>query len=95
MLIGPEYKVADLHALPAYQACRQRPNVHLLGERHRSLIPAYLLHMNANLMFYKVGADSWTHVAYPLKLHEYLASGHPVISVELPMIREFAPLVPS
>ena len=93
VLIGPEYKVADLHALPAYQACRQRPNVHLLGERHRSLIPAYLLHMNANLMFYKVGADSWTHVAYPLKLHEYLASGHPVISVELPMVREFAPLV--
>lgn len=90
VLIGPEQKSDVLQSLPGYKECRVRPNVHLLGERPRSAIPAYLLHMNVNIMFYKTSPGSWTEVAYPLKLHEYLASGLPVVSVELQMIQEFS-----
>lgn len=93
VLIGPEQKTDLLHAGPAFQACAGSSNVHLLGSRHRSLVPAYLLHMDANVMFYSTAADSWTRVAYPLKLHEYLACGRPVVSVPLPMINEFAALI--
>jgi glycosyltransferase involved in cell wall biosynthesis len=93
VLIGPEQNPARLHASADYKLCRALPNVHLLGEKHRSQVPAYLLRMDANALFYRATADSWTHVAYPLKLHEYMACGHPVISVDLKMIREFEPLV--
>lgn len=93
VLIGPEQNPARLHASADYKRCRALPNVHLLGEKHRSQVPAYLLRMDANALFYRATADSWTHVAYPLKLHEYMACGLPVISVDLKMIREFEPLV--
>jgi len=93
VLIGPEQGGALLQADAGYQACRARPNVHLLGERHRHVVPDYLLHMDANMMFYRLTPDSWTHVAYPLKLHEYLACGRPVVSVNLRMIQQFAGLI--
>lgn len=93
VLIGPEQKADDLHANAGYRALRGLANVHLLGERHRSRVPGYLLGMDANVMFYKAGADSWTQVAYPLKLHEYLACGKPVVSVALKMISEFDGLI--
>jgi len=93
VLIGPEQGGALLQADAGYQACRARPNVHLLGERHRHVVPDYLLHMDANIMFYRLTPDSWTHVAYPLKLHEYLACGRPVVSVNLRMIQQFAGLI--
>ena len=93
VLIGPEQNPARLHASAGYKMCRALANVHLLGEKHRSQVPAYLLGMDANALIYRATADSWTHVAYPLKLHEYMASGQPVISVDLKMIREFEPLV--
>jgi glycosyltransferase involved in cell wall biosynthesis len=94
VLIGPEQNRPALHALPGYLALQAAPNVHLLGARHRTQVPGYLLHMDVNVMFYRAASgSSWTEVAYPLKLHEYLACGQPVVSVELPMIREFAGLV--
>jgi len=93
VLIGPEQNPQRLHQMAGYKALRELANVHMLGEKHRSLVPSYLLRMNANALFYRAAPDSWTHVAYPLKLHEYLACGHPVVSVDLKMIREFEPLI--
>jgi len=93
VLIGPEQDSARLHQTEGYVALRAQRNVHLLGERHRNVVPKYLLLMDVNALFYRATPDSWTHVAYPLKLHEYMACGHPVVSVDLKMIREFEPLV--
>lgn len=91
VFIGDDQKRDMLAGDQALQSLRQRPNAHFLGPRHRSDVPAYLVHMNVNMMFYRLDSASWTHVAYPLKLHEYLAAGRPVVSVPLPMIQEFAP----
>ena len=88
--VGPAQQAELSNANADFRACRERPNVHLLGERHRSQVPAYLLHIDVNIMIYSLSPDSWTHLAYPLKLHEYLASGRPVVSVPLAMIQEFA-----
>ena len=93
VLIGPEQNPQRLHQAAGYKMLRAQPNIHLLGEKHRSQVPSYLLHMQANALFYKATPGSWTHVAYPLKLHEYMACGHPVVSVDLKMIREFEPLI--
>lgn len=93
VLIGPKQNPDVLNALASWQACQARSNIHVLGERHRRTIPGYLLHMDVNIMFYRVAPDSWTHFGYPLKLHEYLGAGAPVVTVDLPMMREFASLV--
>jgi glycosyltransferase involved in cell wall biosynthesis len=89
VLIGPEQSTEVLHASAEYRQCRSLSNVHFLGEKHRDMVLTYLIHMDVNSLVYRQSAGSWTHVAYPLKLHEYLACGQPIVSVDLPMIREF------
>ena len=44
-------------------------------------------------MCYRLGDDLWVEGIYPLKLHEYLATGRPVVSADLPSIRPFAHVV--
>lgn len=71
-------------------ACKALPNVHFLGARPVEEVPAYVVHMDVNLMAYRVDGESWVLSGYPLKLHEYLAAGHPVVSADLPSVRPFA-----
>lgn len=63
-----------------------RGNVHWLGERRHFEVPAYIAHMDVNIMPYVTDerAGRWARFAYPLKLHEYLATGLPAISSDLP-----------
>lgn len=63
-----------------------RHNVHWLGERKHFEVPAYVGHMDVNIMPYVTDerAGRWARFAYPLKLHEYLATGLPTISADLP-----------
>jgi hypothetical protein len=93
VLIGPEQSVQNLHDSSEYRRCRGLSNVHFLGEKHRSIVPAYLIHMDVNSMIYRQSPESWTQLAYPLKLHEYFASGQPIVSVDLAMIREFEQVI--
>jgi glycosyltransferase involved in cell wall biosynthesis len=37
--------------------------------------------------------DGWAYYGYPLKLHEYLAGGKPVVGSDLPSIREFSGVI--
>src|SRR5579885_2000147 len=52
---------------------RKMPNVHFLGEKPTARLGAYAQHLDACLMPYRL--DDYTKYIYPLKLHEYLASG--------------------
>ncbi len=36
-----------------------------------------------------MSSDVWTSGIYPLKLHEYLAAGRPVVSADLQSVRPF------
>ena len=69
--------------------CRALPNVHFLGEKPVSEVPRYVVHMDVNLMCYRVAPDVWTNWIYPLKLHEYLAAGPPIVSSDIPSVRPF------
>ena len=64
-----------------WDLCRRLPNVHFLGPKRHSDVPAYLCHMDVNTICYRLSAGDWTRTAYPLKLHECLAVGRPVVSV--------------
>ena len=44
-------------------------------------------------MCYRLSDDLWVEGIYPLKLHEYLAAGRPIVSADVPSIRPFADVV--
>jgi glycosyltransferase involved in cell wall biosynthesis len=93
VLIGPRQRERDLLANPDFVDLSRLPNVHLLGGKDHDAIADYTVHMDVNVMIYRSGDDSWTKVAYPLKLHEYLASGRPIVSMELPMLRSLSNVI--
>jgi len=75
VLVGPE----EL----ARRRMKALPNLHLLGRKDFSAIPAYLQHADVGLIPFDVGRypELVNHV-HPLKLYEYLACGLPVVAVE-------------
>jgi glycosyltransferase involved in cell wall biosynthesis len=89
---GPGAPDNDPQLAPAYRTCLQLPNIHFLGMKPHTELPAYAGHMNVNVICYR-GDRGWWNAAVPLKLHEYLATGHPVISINLPDIGEHGDVV--
>ncbi len=64
------------------------PNLHLLGPRSYEELPAYLRGFDAAMLPNTL--NSYTRSMFPMKFFEYLAAGVPVVSVDLPAIREFS-----
>ncbi len=67
------------------------PNVRLLGAKGNEEIPSYVAAFQVGLLPYLVTEE--TKHRYPLKLHEYLAAGKPVVSTPLSSLGELADLV--
>jgi glycosyltransferase involved in cell wall biosynthesis len=81
VLVGPvQFKRA--HALDALQAL---PNVHLLGAKPVSQLPAYMHASHVCLMPY--AHNDWARNISPLKLYEYLATGRPVVATDIPAVQ--------
>lgn len=80
--------VGARHVHPEIDAVLSRldalPNVHFLGEKPTSELSRYPQHFDVCLMPYRV--NDYTKYIYPLKLHEYLATGRPIVSVPLPAL---------
>ncbi len=66
-------------------------NVHFLGGRAYNVIPRYVRSFDVCLI--PLAIDRQTEKAYPLKLHEYLATGKPVVSTALPEVEQFKGVV--
>jgi glycosyltransferase involved in cell wall biosynthesis len=69
----------------------RRPNVYFLGGKPTELLGGYAQHFDASIMPYRL--DDYTKYVYPLKLHEYLATGRPVISSRMYSVQEFGSVV--
>lgn len=65
----------------------QWKNVYLLGERSVKDLGAYPQHFDVCVMPYVI--NGYTQNIYPLKLHEYLASGKPVVGSPIRSLRDF------
>ena len=63
------------------------PNVHILGQQPHTSLAHYIRQFDVCLIPYL--NDAATATALPMKLNEYLAVGKPVVSTELPAIRDF------
>jgi glycosyltransferase involved in cell wall biosynthesis len=85
VFVGPLHHHRDVEDNVA--RLRQWPNVYILGGRPTSTLHSYVQHFDVCLMPYAI--DRYTHFIYPMKVHEYLATGHPVVASPLPNLREF------
>jgi len=74
-----------------FEALNKLPNVFLLGGKPRESLPNYIKGFDVCTMIYR--QQGWANSVYPLKLHEYLASGKPCIGSGLASLREFPEVV--
>jgi glycosyltransferase involved in cell wall biosynthesis len=85
-LIGP------IEPLARVDKVRGLANVHFLGKQPYEHMPEFLAGFDVCINPFVLGelADAVS----PIKLYEYLASGKPVVSVDMPAAREFSDLIP-
>jgi len=90
ILVGPaNIRGADVRR--DFEALQRLPNVFLLGSKSRESLPNYIKGFDVCTMCYR--ENGWANSVYPLKLHEYLASGKPCIGSGLASLREFSEVV--
>jgi glycosyltransferase involved in cell wall biosynthesis len=65
----------------------RRPNVWFLGGKTAQELATYPQHFDVCVMPYR--RDDYTKYIYPLKLHEYLASGRPVVGTPIESLEPF------
>ena len=85
VLVGQVSKKANINSLKSLH------NTHILGYKSPALIPYYIKTMDICLIPYKL--NEYTSNASPLKLYEYLAMGKPIVSVDIPAVRQFSEVV--
>ena len=90
VLVGP---VAASHTgiTTKVELLKRENNVYFLGEKKPEDLPNYIKEMDVCLMIYRY--TPYTKYIYPLKLHEYLACGKPVVSTCLDNLKEFSRVI--
>ncbi|WP_114993595.1 glycosyltransferase [Synechococcus sp. UW179A] len=85
LFIGP---VGETDPNTDVSSWRQLANVHLLGTRNYSTLPAYLAHADVALL--PLQLNDYTRHMYPMKFFEYLAAGRPVVATAIPALEDQA-----
>lgn len=68
-----------------------KPNIHYLGQIAVDRLPNYLKAVDVCLLPYQI--NDHTRYIFPLKLFEYMATGKPIVTTDLPEVRDFTGLV--
>ena len=85
LFIGP---VGETDPSTDVSGWRRFENVHLLGTRDYSTLPAYLAHADVALL--PLQLNDYTRHMYPMKFFEYLAAGCPVVATAIPALEDQA-----
>jgi colanic acid/amylovoran biosynthesis glycosyltransferase len=89
VFVGPVTQ--DPGVAEAVQRLSDRPNIHFLGYKSTDQLAAYPQHFDVCIMPYRL--NDYTRYIYPLKLHEYLASGRPAVGSPVLSLVKFGHLV--
>jgi len=89
IMVGPQGNFDRQASL--IEKLSQLPNVYFLGAKPLTALPAYTQHLDVCMLCYKL--NDYTKFIYPMKLHEYLASGRPVVGSPIRSLQEFAHVV--
>lgn len=90
VFVGPRKELSETQAA-AFDEMAAMGNVHFLGPKTVTQLSAYPQHFDVCIMPYTV--DGYTNNIYPLKLHEYLASGAPVVGSPIRTLQDFPDVV--
>ena len=83
--------VGPIEPLARVDKVRNLSNVYFLGKIPYKNIPAFIAGFDVCINPFVL--DKLSDTVSPIKLYEYLASGKPVVSVDMPAAREFADLI--
>lgn len=89
VFVGPKSPHPDID--DALAEMSRRPNVYFLGGKAADRLGEYIQHFDVCTMPYVV--DDYTKYIYPGKMHEYLASGNPVVSAPVQSVLEFQDVI--
>ena len=89
VFVGPKRPHPEIEGMLGQMSLR--PNVHFLGGKPTASLGGYPQHFDVCTMPYRL--DDYTKYIYPLKMHEYLASGRPVVSAPICSVEEFSHVV--
>jgi len=89
VMVGPQGNFDRQASL--IEKLSQLPNVYFLGAKPLITLPAYTQHLDVCMLCYKL--NDYTKFIYPMKLHEYLAAGPPVVGTPIRSLQEFAHVV--
>ncbi|HWP79561.1 MAG TPA: glycosyltransferase [Candidatus Acidoferrum sp.] len=81
----PEAMVAIVGAEFNATVNKSVPNIRYIGHRPYDVLPAYFCHSTVCIIPFKI--NTVTLAANPIKVYEYLAAGKPVVSTDLPEVR--------
>jgi len=83
--------IGPIEPLARVNKVRSLSNVYFLGKMPYENIPALIAGFDVCINPFVI--DKLSDTVSPIKLYEYLASGKPVVSVDMPAAREFADLI--
>ena len=75
------------HIKTDVSSLKELPNVHFLGPKPHSQLPAYVQHWDVAMLPFRHNRQ--IEACNPLKLREYLASGTPIASTSFPAVRVY------
>lgn len=87
LLVGPD----NLENSVKKEKLHKLINVTFVGKKELNVLPLYIKKFDVALMPYILSGHTFS--IYPLKLHEYLAAGKPVVSSNIPAVLPFADVV--
>jgi len=89
VLVGHLNHLQEIAA--SVEELKRRSNVYFLGEKSLTEISAYPKYFDVCTMPYRT--DDYTKYIYPLKLHEYLATGRPTIGSRIRSLLDYTDVV--
>lgn len=89
VLMGPRTSISYIEG-PILELSR-RPNVHILPGLPTSEVAPYPQHLDVCILPYV--EDDYGKYLYPLKLHEYLAGGRPVVGARIRSLEDFGDVI--
>lgn len=90
----PDWSVAMIGPVGAgvnVDKLKELPNVYFFGRKVKEELPGYIKAFDVCLNPFR--KNELTERVSPLKFYEYLASGRPVVSVEMPGVMEFSGVI--
>ena len=75
---------------PGSRKLADMPNLHVLGPKPYSTLPAFMRY--ADVAVLPATLNAYTESMFPMKFFEYLAAGLQVVSTKLPALKEFEEL---